>query len=632
MFKPPAQTRNQQVTDAAESQALAHRRASVSRRLRRLQAGIVIGILVGLIVMLIILLGGLTDYESRLADLFYRPRAASGQVVLVLIDDKSVEYYGWPIERFSLAGFFFPLAIAQPRVVVLNLVLPDPLDEGEDRFLAAALQRSGRVVFPVLGIEATRFPPSDTLFPTFDSALRPAPVFRTPNISLGHAMIYPDADGIVRHVPLAIDALGVRYPAMGLTALALYQGVEPAVQVRDQSVIFGDQSVPIDDRGRIPLNFVGRDAIPRFSYADVAQGKVDLQLLRDKIVLVGPATRSLPLNYAVPPTVSDARMFNVEIQANLIETLIAGRFLREQDRLTLIVEALALALIAGITLPHLRWLYAAALSIGYFAAYIVYAFQRFDSGIITTPLYAALALVLTYGLTMFYRYLSEERYRALVGRAFFRMVPPETMHQVLTLYDRGALSLRGGRREVTVLCANLRSLSTLSETIAPETIIELMSRSTSAIFDVVFRHGGSIHSQSGNVIFAMWNFPLDQPDHARRAVLAAFEIQRAVAEISPASDERVAEVYLGVATGAAVAGYISSPAREDYSVIGDVVNIAERLSILASDNRVCLDATTRELLRDEFDTRLIHQIRVRGRKEPIQVWQVEEKITLKGIP
>ena len=246
-----------------------------NRRVRRVQIGLVVGAGVSLLVVTLILLGWLSRYESRAADLFYRSRAPSSQVVLILVDDATVEKYNWPIERAIQTTLLFALLRAQPKVIALDFVLADPSSSEEDDMLAAMLRRADKIVQPVLGIEATRYPTAPQQFPAFDSFLSPAPALRTPNTTFAHAMIYPDPDGVVRRVPLAIDAPGARFPALGLAALALYQGREPKVEVQNDQVVFAGKPLPLDDNGQLLISYVNREAIKTISYADVVQGKAE---------------------------------------------------------------------------------------------------------------------------------------------------------------------------------------------------------------------------------------------------------------------------------------------------------------------------------------------------------------------
>lgn len=598
------------------------------RGVRRLQIGVLIGALVGVALAALVWSGVARPFESRAADLFYRPRAASGDVVLIVVDTKSVEEYGWPIDRVTHSAFLFAVMRAQPQVIALDFILSEPNMPEEDEFFGMVLRRGGKMAQPVLGVEATRYP-FIYGFPAYDSVLLPAAALRPANVTLGHTMIYPDADGVTRRVPLAIDAPGIRYPALAFTAFALFRGIEPTLDIQGQQILLTNAQIPLDQNGQMLLSYTKRETIRRISYSDVTQGKIDYSILRNKIVLVGPSTVAVREAYNVPLTVSGTPAANVEIQADVLEALLAGSFLREQERGWLMLEVALIAVLASATLIYGRWLYAGALALLYLAAYLVYAFQRFDSGVIITPLYVMLALGATYGLTQLYRYFSEERGKVFVARAFVGMVSPETVNKVVALHERGMLSLSGGRRMASVLCIGLRELAGLAEVMAPETVLELLNRYTARILQVVFESAGSIN-KVGNNIVVVWNLPLDQPDHAHRAVNTAFGILRGIEELHPVTlEERHIGVSLGIATGMAIAGQINVATRADYTVVGEVVTLAERISALASDNQVLVDPETYEQIRAAFNAYQVHTLRVRGRKDPVIVRQVEEKIELK---
>ena len=600
------------------------RRAFSPRGIRRFQVGAAIGLFVGLIVASLVSLGAFRSFEAGLADWFYRPRVPSGKVVLIAVDSATVDEYGWPLERITQRGFIGIIARFQPRVIVLDMVMPDTGNPAEDELLANVLRRAGNLVQPVLGVEATRFPVEASPFPAFDSIIAPAPGLRTTNTTLAHGALYPDVDGVVRRVPLAMDVPGQRYPALALAAVALFEGREPKVELVQGFAQIGDKRVPVDEQGQMLLNYVRRDAVKVISYTDIMQGKADFAQLRDKIVLVGPVTNAVPETFAVPAGVDTARAYNVQIQADAIETLLSGNYLRTEDRGWQIAAVLVIAMLAGITLPRMPWMYGAVFSIGILALYLLYASWRAEAGVIITPLYASIALVATYVLAVTYRYFSEERTRASLSRIFHGRIAPESVSQVIDLYTQGTLSLAGGRREVTVMCATLRGISTLSEATAPETVIELLDRNNSLVVETIFRMGGAVASQIGNTVIATWNFPLAQTDHATRALRAAFAIQQQMRERNPeTTEEQEIGAAIGLATGAVVVGQLSS-LQTEYSVVGDVVTLSERITALAAPGQVLISTETREQISDVWNTEHIHSLRTRGKKDPILVWQVED--------
>jgi adenylate cyclase len=191
------------------------------------------------------------------------------------------------------------------------------------------------------------------------------------------------------------------------------------------------------------------------------------------------------------------------------------------------------------------------------------------------------------------------------------------------LYDQGALSLAGGRRIVTVMSATLRGITSLSEASAPEAVIHLLDQYTTAMIETILDSGGYVASQIGNTVIAVWNFPLAQTNHARRAVDAAFAIHAALDQLrADIQDDSAIGAAIGVATGGVVVGHLSTM-QADYSIVGDVVTLSERVVALAAPGQVLISSETRDEIGSDLDTRHIHSLRTRGKKEPILVWRVE---------
>ncbi len=298
----------------------------------------------------------------------------------------------------------------------------------------------------------------------------------------------------------------------------------------------------------------------------------------------------------------------------------------EQDRLTQIIIIFLMALLAGATVPHVRLLSALGLTIIFFAMYLSYEFRKFDEGIIVQPIYPVLALLLTSAGTMAYRYLFEERQRAILGRLFRRQVSPEVFDEVVQTLDDGSLPLRGVRRQASVLYVDLREFSALAESQKPEVTVKLINEYVTLIVSAIFRYGGSLTMHSGDTVVAVWNLPLDQGDHARRAVNAALEIQHAAAELRKRQPEaKQIQIGIGIGTGSVIAGHIGASTRGEYSILGEAVGMAERMA-MKPDRGIFINAETRDMIGDEFDTREVNPVRLRRRTDPILVWEVHEQM------
>jgi adenylate cyclase len=294
----------------------------------------------------------------------------------------------------------------------------------------------------------------------------------------------------------------------------------------------------------------------------------------------------------------------------------------QQDRLTQILMIFLMALLAGATLPHLRLFSAIGLALLFFVMYLSYEFRNFDEGIIVQPIYPVLALFLTSAGTMAFRYFIEERQRALLGRLFGRQVSPEVLDQVVQTLDDGSLPLRGVRRRASVLYADLREFSALAEPLEPETTVKLLDEYVTMIVNTVFRYGGSVTMHSGDTVVAVWNLPLDQGDHARRAVSAALDIQEeAVALLKKHPEAIKIHMGIGIGTGSVVAGHIGASTRGQYTILGEAVGMAERMA-MKPDRGIYINAETRDMIGDEFNTQEVNPVRLRRQTDPILVWEV----------
>ncbi|MBI4788175.1 MAG: CHASE2 domain-containing protein [Chloroflexi bacterium] len=594
----------------------------------RLQVGSALALGVGLLLSATLLTGIFNPFQARFSDLLYRPRPPSGQVVLVEIDSQSIAELGpWPWPRLTFANLINTLAAAEPRVVALETILAEP--SADDPMLAQALARIPRVIQPVVGVDAARLAPNSNAVPRFNAALVSSPALRTLDTEFGHTWITADEDGIVRRIPAAIEISGRRYLALGIAALAPSR--TPGPDLKDGHIAISNTRVPIDNQGRLFLKFTDPRARETVSGSDLVLGRIKPARLRDKIVLIGLADPALREMFETPLTVGERGTYPVEIQADLIETLLDNRGLVEQDRLNQITMIFLMALLAGATLPHVRFLSAAALTILYFLAYLGYAFAKFGDGVLVQPLYPALAMFLTFVCAMIFRYFAEDRERDVIERLFRRYVAPETLAQVLAVFDRGHLVLGGTRREVTLLYVDLRELATLTEIVPAEALVKLLNQHVAQIESVIFQSAGFIAKQTGDTILAVWNLPLAQSDHAHCAVHAALEIKQEIVKIQAEHPKELElRVGMGLATGAAIAGHIRTRHCVEYVIIGQVVAVAERLA-MNYDRAILIDAATLKQIGDDLPTQQAKPMRLRGATEAIPVWQVSEPMQLEPI-
>ena len=594
----------------------------------RLQAGTAIALGACFFVYLILFSNLLAPLNQLATDFLYHPIAPNPNIAIIAIDSKSLDEIGpYPWPRAVHAALLDRLQADPPRLIAFDLLFPQP--SPDDAAFAAAMQKNGSVLLGTIGVPAAAYDKEPETLPSFDVVILPEEILRSAANAIGHRSIEPDADGVVRRMATAIRANEINYPALGLAAAAQTLGVKDIqYDLPARTVHVGSLNLPVDEYGNVLLNFTSPSSgIPSYSYVDVFRGNVPASTFRDKLVFIGGTGNIESQEYAIPLNLDNTRIHDIHLQADLASMLLntPPNTLEAQGAFGKLALTLAFAMLAGLTLPHLRPLHAIVLTLVYLLGLLLFAYEAFNRGIVIQILYPALALLLTaLGITTF-RYLFEERRRRSLTLLFRRYVPAESVGRVVDAIDRGELPLTGARRVVTVLYADLRGFATLSEETMPETVLSLVNQYMEIALQPIQTEGGTVSKPMGDALLAIWNAPLDQPDHCERGLRTAIQIQRSLMRYQQKrnSEERL-NFGIGIATGWAVLGNISALGKVEYTLVGDTVNVAARISAFANNNQILVDSATAEAIVQGITLRPLTPVRVRGRKEPLPVWEARD--------
>lgn len=211
----------------------------------------------------------------------------------------------------------------------------------------------------------------------------------------------------------------------------------------------------------------------------------------------------------------------------------------------------------------------------------------------------------------------------ILRQIFSRYLSVQVMEEVLSSAD--LRSLRSTRREVTVLFADLRHFTTFAERHQPEQVVDILNEYFEVLVHIVFEYQGTLDKFLGDGLLALFGTPLAQPDHPQRAVQAALGMQRAVMQLNKERRQRrqpTLQLGIGMNTGAAIVGNIGSEERMEYTVIGDMVNVAQRLQTLANGGEILIGASmlpTVQPLVTVYDT---VEILVKGRRQPVRAHRI----------
>jgi adenylate cyclase len=210
--------------------------------------------------------------------------------------------------------------------------------------------------------------------------------------------------------------------------------------------------------------------------------------------------------------------------------------------------------------------------------------------------------------------------RERIMRIFSGMMSPDVLQEVLRIGGEGS-GFGGDRRDLTVMFADIRGFTGMSERLAPEEVVEMLNECLGAATDVILEHKGSIDKYIGDAVMALFGAPAPLEDHALQAVRAALAMQRRFAEM-PAHDGRRVSFGIGINTGAGVVGMIGSPSVKSYTAIGDVVNVAARLQGEARAGEVLITDATHQLVAEHVTTEELGSIYVKGRVTPVSIYKV----------
>jgi adenylate cyclase len=448
----------------------------------------------------------------------------------------------------------------------------------------------------------------------------------------GFVSVFADADGVIRRSPLVIRYADGLYPSLSLATVMSYLFVNkievstlPLGSVEVMTAITaGGQRARTDVNGQVIIPYRGRQhSFPYISVTDVLQKKVDLTQLEGAIVLVGTSAigladlRTTPVGNQYP---------GVEVHANIIRSLLSGKFpYRPEWEAGLTLSILVfLGGLLSIWLPKLGPVAAIFLSVltlaiivgGNFYLWHVY---RLDLPVASTCL---LILVLTL-LNLAYGYLRENASKRLLKGMFNQYVPQAHIDRMLE--DPEAYQFAGDSKELTVLFADIRSFTTISEHLSAADLKAMLNQYFTPITKIIFDHEGTIDKYVGDMVMAFWGAPLDDKQHAHNGILSAIEMQKATLKLSKAFMARgLPEIKIGIGlnTGIMNVGDMGSSYRRAYTVLGDAVNLGSRLESITKfyGAEILVGERTAQLC-PEIAFSFIDRIQVKGKDEPTAVYK-----------
>jgi adenylate cyclase len=438
----------------------------------------------------------------------------------------------------------------------------------------------------------------------------------------------PDEDGIVRRLPLFLGGADDLQPSLALAAVAKYLRRPQVTEgpVAGGALPLAGRSIPVDAYGNMLLNYghMGPSAayFSEVSYSDVLAGTVAPDVFRGKIALIGVTATGLGDTFWTP---LGEVMHGVELHATAMETVLADRFLRPAPAWSDWLIIIGLAVLAGALMQKLRIAWAAAGATGLIIVYLITAVIAFDRGVMMDLLFPALAVAAAAVGVNVLEVVCERAENRDIAQTFGRYVSPEIAGRILKAQQQDTLELQGVSRDITALYIDARQFTGFMENNAPEAVFQSLNIYMKAIIAAIQRHDGIVNKFAGDGLLAVWNAPVETDDHAARAVQAALTCQWAIRQLRESGRAGLPmEFGIGIMSGLAYMGTMGTRDRMEYSVFGDAVNTAARLSGLVPGNRIWIGEETYQRVKGSFTLTEVGEKTLRGRQRPLDVYEVQE--------
>ena len=629
----------------------------------------------------------LTTLDNRLIDLLFDWRGSlpvTDNVVIVDIDDESLAEIGqWPWPRDTVAKLVSTIHANGAVVIGFDIVFPEPdrtspknfiselaqlveselsdaeIDEirqnealDHDIILGDALADAPSVLGYSFVFSDQEIEPGNAPFPscnihldssniTFsETALEPAAgvVLNIPEVaqaeSEGFFNVSYDPAGRVRRAPLFMLFNGVPYPSLALETLRIGLGKDDVVinvsrKVESElkgvvGVTLAGRTIPTDDKCRVYLNYRGPEKSFRYiSAADILRTHKEHDL-SGKYVLVGTSAAGLRDLRATP---FSNMMPGVEIHATVIDNyLSADPFTHDapmENGLTYTIIVIGgLLLIAFLA-------YAGPLAGGlsgliFFLVPPASSYYYFVNNRIVGMTYPMLTIAVIFLVVTLSNYFFEGRKRRYIHDAFGHYVSPDVVNQIMK--NPASLSLAGELKTLTVFFSDIRGFTSISEQMSPDALGRFMNEYLTAMSDIVMDYDGTVDKYIGDAIMAIWGAPLDDSDHAVKALRASLASISRLNELEEKwKKDGLPEINIGIGinTGEMSVGNFGSSQRFDYTVIGDNVNLASRIEGLNKvyGTNILISRWTRDAVAGSFFCRLVDRVRVKGKDLPISIYE-----------
>ena len=562
---------------------------------------------------------GVSDWLNQ------RESVTNKKIYIIGIDDKTLEKYG-PVNTWSreipakLVSVLNGVEGARPAVIGFDVIYSEEAVREADDYFANVCAEAGNVVAAMsfsFKEQPERGEDGRIVYNPYhvDYVIEPYDSLKN-GVMCGFANTFVDTDGYVRQAMAYLDYEGERAYSLSVQVYKIYR------ESRGEEAVFPNV---YGRNNRFYFTYSGKaGGYSVVSMADVLDGTVNPAIFQDAVVLVGAYAVGMQDAY-MPAIAHNSQMYGVEIHANIIEALLEGK---TQLPISPLLYALAAALLCGVFYvcsEKMRMLYSTIPLAALTVLDLVFVKVMYGSGWVVPTILLPACLLVIWLVQMVRRYLAEIMRRRRVINVFKQYVAPQVVDKISKDKDF-ELVIGGENRHIAVLFVDIRGFTTMSESLKPEEVVEILNEYLGLTTQAIFDNGGTLDKFVGDATMAVFNAPFDLDDYIFRAVATAWDMQAGADRIAEKFCERYGKSVsfgIGVNCGNAVVGNIGCDFRMDYTAIGDTVNTAARLESNAKPGQILISKEVYEAVKDRVAVTPIGEIPLKGKSKGVFVYQID---------
>uniref|UniRef100_UPI004048B5B3 CHASE2 domain-containing protein n=1 Tax=Aliarcobacter sp. TaxID=2321116 RepID=UPI004048B5B3 len=609
------------------------------------------------------------SFDNRLRDYLFTLRGEipnNGNVIIIDIDEASLEQLGqWPWSRNKVAQILENLTNANIGIIGMDIVFAEEDNSSPhsvfkkygikkedapnyDLEFAHVIANSPTILgyqfeleknehinkkapqIPAIFIERNKSQNQNHLIKGKGTILN-IPLLQDNSYSSGFFNNIPDDSGIIRSVPLVISYDDMIYPSLALEIIRVITDTKKVFIDYNEdgisNISLNNLTIPTDRYGRILVNFRGKEKnFKYYSALDIYNNTFNKEEIEGKIALVGTSAAGLLDLRATP---FESVYPGVEVHANVIDNILEQDYIYKAswaDGANIAIIFL-LSIFIVLLITYTPFIFTPFIFMISFISFSYFIYEiLFKYGIVLNIFFPLLTILLSSIVATLFDYFYDIKKEEAIKAKFASKVSKNVMDNLLKDMDNN--EFQAMEKEVTVFFSDIRGFTNISEQMHnAKDLIQYLNRYMEPMSNIIIKYDGTIDKYIGDAIMAYWNAPANVENHADKAVLAALEQLKSLDNLNKElekDNKPFIDIGIGLNTGIVIVGEMGSKGRSDYTVIGDAINLGSRLESLCKyyNSKLNISNFTKEKLKGEYIFRFLDLVRVKGKVEPVEIWQV----------